>query len=176
MSERVRAISPDTDPSQPAYERLFGPFRARVTGYLNRLTGGNRADAEDLAQDTFLAAYQQRETFRDGANPLAYLMGIARRRWRDSNRSRHETEELDAETVSEAASSAQLIDRLTLQNALARLSEPERRALELTAVEGRTYREAAAILGEPEGTLKWRVHEATRKLRILLLDGEGENR
>ena len=167
----MHTTPPKTESVPSEFERLFGPFRARITGYLSRLTG-SRADAEDLTQDTLLAAYQQQGRFRPGAAPLAYLMGIARRRWRDSRRSRHETGELDEDTVAQADDTPQWIDGLTLKAALARLPEPERRALELTAIEGRTYKEAAQILGEPVGTLKWRVHEAVRHLRVFLSNAE----
>jgi RNA polymerase sigma-70 factor (ECF subfamily) len=153
------------------FERRFGPFRSRVTSYLSRLTG-SRADAEDLTQETLLSAFQQQEGFRMGAAPLPYLLGIARRRWRDRRRSQHENIVLEDNTIPHADATPQLIEALTLRAALARLSEAERRVLELTAVQGRTYKEAAAILGEPAGTLKWRVHVAFRKLRILLSDEE----
>lgn len=175
MSSETRPERPPSSSTGSDFERVFGPLRARVTGYLCRLTGGNRTEAEDLAQDTLLAAYRQQEGFRSGANPVAYLMGIARRRWRDGNRSRREAEELDEGTVTASDATPEWIDRLTLRAALDRLPEAERRALELTAIEGHTYTEAARLLGEPAGTLKWRVYEATRKLRALLAEGDDAN-
>jgi RNA polymerase sigma-70 factor, ECF subfamily len=170
-----RPARPANPVRSPEYDRDFGPLRARVTGYLCRLTGGDRAAAEDLAQETLLAAYRQQGDFRAGANPLAYLMGIARRRWRDGNRGKAAEARGADDTATDAAepdATPEWIDRLTLRAALDRLPEAERRALEVTAVEGHTYAEAARILGEPAGTLKWRVHEATRKLRVLLAEGE----
>ncbi|WP_309706868.1 RNA polymerase sigma factor [Armatimonas sp.] len=149
------------------FERRFAPLRAKLVGYLSRRTP-DTAEAEDVAQETLLAAYHQQDAFRNDAAPLPYLLGIARRRLRDRQRSRHQTEQLkdDAQNLPDAT--PQLIDSLTLKSALAKLSEAERRVLELTAIEGRTYKEAAAILREPVGTLKWRVHSAVKTLRTIL--------
>ena len=157
------------------FERRFAPLRARIIGYLNRRTSDS-AEAEDVAQETLLVAYHQQAQFRKDAAPLPYLLGIARRRLRDRQRSRHATEQLDDDSQSQADTTPQLLDSLTLQSALAKLPEPARRALELTAIEGRTYKEAAAILGEPVGTLKWRVHSAVKTLRTILSEEETKTR
>ena len=153
------------------FERRFAPLRAKLVGYLNRRTTDS-AEAEDVAQETLLAAYHQQNTFRQDAAPLPYLLGIARRRLRDRQRSRHTTEFLVDETHTQPDTTPQLIASLTLRSALAKLPEAERRVLELTAIEGRTYKEAAAILGEPVGTLKWRVHTAVKTLRTILSEEE----
>ena len=157
------------------FERRFAPFRAKLVGYLNRRTPDS-AEAEDVAQETLLAAYHQQESFRKDAAPLPYLLGIARRRLRDRQRSRHTTELLDDETQSQPDAMPQLIDSLTLKSALAKLPEAERRVIELTAIQGRTYKESAAILGEPVGTLKWRVHSAVKTLRTILSEEETRTR
>jgi RNA polymerase sigma-70 factor (ECF subfamily) len=63
-----------------------------------------------------------------------------------------------------------------LYEALARgidsLSETLRTTLVLVCIDGRSHEEAAAILGAPEGTIAWRVHEARKKLRRYI-SGEG---
>jgi RNA polymerase sigma-70 factor (ECF subfamily) len=129
-----------------------------------------------VAQETLLAAYHQQDQFRKDAAPLPYLLGIARRRLWDRQRSRHATEQLEDDTQSQPDATPTLIDSLTLQSALAKLPEAERRVLELTAIEGRTYKEAAALLGEPVGTLKWRVHAAVKTLRTILSEEETTTR
>jgi RNA polymerase sigma-70 factor, ECF subfamily len=157
------------------FERRFAPLRAKLVGYLSRRTPDS-AEAEDVAQETLLAAYHQQDQFRKDAAPLPYLLGIARRRLRDRQRSRHQTEVLEDETQTQPDTTPQLIDSLSLQSALAKLPEAERRVLELTAIEGRTYKEAAVILGEPVGTLKWRVHSAVKTLRTILSEEETKTR
>ena len=63
-----------------------------------------------------------------------------------------------------------------LYEALARgidaLSETLRTTLVLVCIDGRSHEEAAAILGAPEGTIAWRIHEARKKLRRNI-SGEG---
>jgi RNA polymerase sigma-70 factor (ECF subfamily) len=58
------------------------------------------------------------------------------------------------------------------------LSETLRTTLILVCIDGRTHEEASHILGAPEGTIAWRVHEARRKLREYMgargFDPEGE--
>jgi RNA polymerase sigma-70 factor (ECF subfamily) len=151
-----------------AFNRLFDQYSPRVLGYLIRLTG-SRADAEDLTQETFLAAYAGRAGWRGEAQALAWLLGIARRRWRDRSRKAViAAGSLLEETLLLPDPTSEVDTAAVLTEAMSRLSEMEREVLLLTAVEGLTYPEAAVVLGEPVGTVKWRVHQATRKLRRIL--------
>jgi RNA polymerase sigma-70 factor (ECF subfamily) len=158
-----------------AFDQLYADLAPRVMGYVLRLNGGGRAEAEDIVQETFLAAFTGRSSFTGRSQPLAWLLGIARRRWRDDHRTRRlDTVPLDAEETDGAlACPAEQITRsVVLERAMARLPLPEREALVLVAVQGLTYREAADILHEPIGTVKWRVHEATKRMRCLLAGWE----
>jgi RNA polymerase sigma-70 factor (ECF subfamily) len=158
------------DPS--AFDRLYASFAPRVLAYLLRLTGGSRADAEDLTQETFLAAYSTRSEI-SGGDALAWLFGVARRRQRDNFRARSARPETSAAESGEIADVAPPIPEATarkvvLQEALNQLSLPEREAILLVVVQGLTYAEAATVMEEPAGTVKWRVHSGTRRLRRLL--------
>ena len=170
---------PDATPRAPilsgdprAFDRLYAEFAPRVLGYLLPLTGGRRAEAEDLVQETFLAAYAHRDTFRGRSQPLAWLLGIARRRWRDGRRgTAREIHSIDTPNGVEPAvegHAEQVTRATTLEWALTRLKEEEREIVLLVTVQGLSYREAAEILEQPVGTLKWRAHEALRHLRTLL--------
>lgn len=155
-----------------AFDRLFDEYGPRVLGYLLRLTG-SRTDAEDLTQETFLAAYGGCAGWGGKSQPLAWLLGIAWRRWRDRGRRRAVlSEPLTDDAVASRDPCEGVPTAVVLHEALDRLGEAEREALLLTAVEGLTYAEAARVLGEPVGTVKWRVHQATRKLRHLLSRAE----
>jgi RNA polymerase sigma factor (sigma-70 family) len=57
-----------------------------VLGILLRLTNGDRAEAEDLTQETFVAAFQGQKGYSGRVPVRAWLVGIAARRWRDSLR------------------------------------------------------------------------------------------
>ncbi|MBC8139454.1 MAG: RNA polymerase sigma factor, partial [Fibrella sp.] len=135
-------------------------------------TGGSRAEAEDLTQETFLAAYSSRSDFA-GINPLAWLFGVARRRQRDAFRAasvRPATVPVESTEIMDATQpvSETVTRRIVLQTTLDTLDAPERDAILLVIVQGLTYAEAAIITQEPVGTVKWRVHSGTKRLRFLL--------
>lgn len=165
-----------------AFDTLFERHAAQVLGFLLPLTG-SRAEAEDLVQDVFLAAYHSHATFGGRSKPVSWLLGIAVRRWRDGGRrGRLDILALDDSAAGEcergfprkAALDDQVLAAVTLSQALSALTPPFREALLLVASQGFTYREAADILGEPVGTVKWRVSEASRRMRALLTAGEEE--
>jgi RNA polymerase sigma-70 factor, ECF subfamily len=162
---------------QHAFREIYNLHAPRVMTFLTRLTG-DRAEAEDLLQEVFVAAYQGRDGFKGTTKMLGWLLGIAVRRWRDRRR-RHSPEIADVgqdgvEAFADESASARVEDgvvaSITLDEALGLLDPLYREALLLVAGQGLTYAEAAAITGEPIGTVKWRVSIATRKLRQQLLD------
>ena len=168
----MRKTSPATDP----FACLFERFGGEILGLLMRLTRGDRAEAEDLTQETFMAAFQGQKSY-SGRVPLrAWLAGIAVRRLRDSQRRPRPksvvlaTMELPAPSRTER----EVPERVVLESALSALSEAQQTAVLLVLVQGLTYKEAAAALGEPEGTVKWRVSEACKKLRASLSESERE--
>ena len=164
-----------------AFDLLFERHAPQVLGFLRNLTG-SRAEAEDLTQDVFLAAYSAHASFEGRAKPVSWLLGIAVRRWRDcGRRGRLLMSSLDENSAKSSLSrqpapDTQVIEAVTLSAALLVLTPPNRAALLLVASSGFTYREAAEILGEPVGTVKWRVSESSRKMReILMQKGEEQN-
>ena len=68
-------------------------------------------------------------------------------------------------TVDPAGDAAQSELYAALAQGIDELSETLRTTLVLVCIDGRSHEEAAAILGAPEGTIAWRVHEARRKLK-----------
>lgn len=185
------APNPERDPSPAqvragsaaAFDSLFARYAPRVMGYALRMTGGDRAEAEDMVSETFLAGYAGRATYQGRSRPLAWLLGIASRRWRDKKRKPcpkvvpFAAEDEEAGGTTEGPEKT-VVQSLTLNAALDHLEPLYREALLLVAVQGLTYREAAEVMGEPVGTVKWRVHEATRRMRGLLETSEtaGEKR
>lgn len=166
-----------------AFDALFERNGPQVLGFLLSLTG-SRAEAEDLVQEVFLAAYHAHASFKGRVKPVSWLLGIAVRRWRDcGRRGRLEIvalndysagSEFERGFPQQASPERQALNTLTLSQALSHLALPYREALLLVASQGFTYREVAEILGEPVGTVKWRVSEASRKMRALLKEGEEE--
>ena len=150
------------------FDALYAACAPRVQSYLFLLTGEWTA-AEDLMQETFLAAYAARHTYQGKSQPLAWLLGIARRRWRDKERVVRPKHVLLSEEIEETSDVAEQVVRAAhLECSLLKLEIIAREAVLLVLGQGLTYAEAADVLNEPVGTVKWRVHTATRTLRQLL--------
>lgn len=156
-----------------AFRDLYDAYGGRLYGYALRLTG-DRQEAEDLVQETFVAAYAGRASFVGRAKLLSWLLGIETRRWRDrTRRASLPTVALD-ETAQQPGVERGVVDRACITLALSRLEPPFREALLLVRSQGLTYAEAARITGEPEGTVKWRVYEAARSVQKFLKGIDGE--
>lgn len=161
-----------------AFGELVRQHQSAVRGFLRRLTGGRHALADDLAQETFLAAYRDLARFRGGSAFPTWLLGIAYNQFRSSRRRERETIEWTGEVPAAAAlpgyegtvpaASAAVDLQQDLAAALAQLSSDERAAIHLCYAEGLTHEEAAGVLGAPLGTVKTHVLRAKEKLRRLL--------
>ena len=149
-----------------AFETLVRQRQSPLRGFLRRLTRGDHALADDLAQDTFLDAWRSIDRFRGESSFASWLARIAYRRYLMWARKR-KLEPLDEDT--EIATSDPPPDlRLDLEKAMTRLSLPERAALTLCYAQEYTNEEAADILEVPLGTLKSHVARGREKLRKLL--------
>ena len=139
----------------------------------------DRALAEELVQEVFLKLWQDPERFDPGRGSLrAFLMATvhsraidvvraesARRAREDRHDRLHPEPPYDLEReVVELTLAEQVHD------AFAVLSDDERRAIELAYLEGHTYREVAALLDQPEGTVKSRIRVGLRRLRDTLVE------
>ena len=159
-----------------AFGALVDRHRAAV--YRAALAATGRAsEAEDVAQEAFLTAYQKIASYREEASFKTWLLTIAWRRALSRRRSlaarwrrfvsteAHEAPAADGKTRTQegaliAAEMAAHVRRLV--GALpSRLRDP----LLLSASGDHTYREIAALLAIPEGTAKYRVSEARRRLK-----------
>ncbi len=152
--------------------RAFGELVARhqsaVRGLLRRLTGGDVAQSDDLAQETFLRAYRGLRGYRGGAKFSSWLYRIACNVFFSRDRGSREAplEPLALESGStELALPDFVLERHDLEKALASLKPRERAALVLTYANELTHEEAAVVLDCPVGTLKTHVARAKEKLR-----------
>ncbi len=154
----------------------------------------DHAEAEDVAQETFVRAYQALARFDGRSEPYTWFYRIAVNlslntlRSRRSSRVGGDVDDPRLESVlAERRPSAHAdppgdAARKELYGALCagidELSDTLRTTLIVVCIDGRSHEEASAILGAPEGTIAWRVHEARRKLREFMLargfDLEGE--
>ena len=137
----------------------------------------NAQDADDLVQITAERALARADQFRPGHSVAGWLFGILRNAWIDEGRSRRRREtllepEALAERVGDPAAGSDP-ELLCLQNALARLPEDQRLAVALVLVEGLSYKEAAAIMNVPVGTLTSRLARGREALQSMLSEPAG---
>jgi RNA polymerase sigma-70 factor (ECF subfamily) len=133
--------------------------------------------AEDLTQETFTAAWEKIATFQGRSTLATWLHRIAYTKYIDAQRAERRAAGMRERLTMPKASPADPLDTVTaddeaerLYRALDGLDPPERTLLVLHYLQGLSYREMAAVLDEPTGTVKWRTGEALHRLRALLSD------
>jgi RNA polymerase sigma-70 factor, ECF subfamily len=145
---------------------LYDDHADAVYRFSLRLCCGRHADAEDLTQETFVAAMDSWKRFLGKSTVRTWLFRIALYRHQAQTRRTAPTQVALLETVPTSENlAAQAMLRLTLSDALATLPDILHEAFILVKCEGMTYREAATLLGVPQGTVQSRVHEACCRLR-----------
>lgn len=128
----------------------------------------DRALAEDCTQETFLRAWRARDSFdRDIAAERTWLFAIARNVIRDAQRaqSRRPLTVPDDDAPEAPAPGADPLDRLSLVEGLAKLSDDHRAVIVAIHLDGLSYQDASAASGVPVGTLRTRAFYALRALR-----------
>ena len=135
--------------------------------------------AEEVVQEVFLRLWDSPDKFDPARGSLrSYLLAQSHGRAVDllrSESSRRGREERDALRTAEAGYDLEhevwdLAVADHVRDAMAELPEGEREAIRLAYFGGHTYREVAAILGEPEGTVKSRIRSGLRRMRGVLAD------
>jgi len=163
-----------------AFERLSGAYADRVFMLVLRLLG-DRAEAEDVAQEVMLRAWRGIANFRGRSSYFTWLYRIA---VNEANRALEKRarrpagvplspDELQlpapaAEEPSRQAEASEL--RMALGRALAELPAPLRTAIVLRDVEGLSTPEAAEIAGTGQAAFKSRLHQARMRVRAAIGD------
>ena len=172
-----------------AFSDLVRRHQSAVRATLRRLTAGNHALADDLAQETFMLAYRNIKSFRQEAQFSTWLYRIttnafladARRRKEDllGDRDLELTTEGDDEGAApaEAAGSDHARGatlRIDIDRALAVLSDAERAAIVHCYHNDLSHEEAAIALNCPVGTVKTHILRAKAKLKSRLAGWESQ--
>jgi RNA polymerase sigma-70 factor (ECF subfamily) len=159
-----------------AFEELFRLHRRLVYGLCLRMTQ-DVAEAEDVTQEVFVLLFRKIGGFRGEASFTTWLHRLTVNqvlmRFRKTKSRREdalEDEDLQPHESVRAVSpkASQLIDRVALEGAIAKLPPGYRAAFILHDVEGYEHEEVARILGCAVGTSKSQLHKARTKLRKLL--------
>ncbi len=146
---------------------------------------GNVDDADDVTQQVFVSAWRSRHTLQPSATALpAWLVGICRHRIAD----RYAQRARDANVLARAGGSASsrteqrgepraadaVLDRLTVEEALAELPEPRRTIVRLAFLQDLTHRQISEHLELPLGTVKSHVRRGLLHLRDEMGVDDGE--
>jgi RNA polymerase sigma factor (sigma-70 family) len=154
-----------------AFGELVRRHQSATRHFLRHLTGGDAALADDLAQETFVRAWQSLGRFAGHSNFSTWLLGIAHNHWRNARRKQRTVpiEPGHLANLEPVPSSAPLSDlRNDLGRALGTLADEERTALHLCYQQGLSHSEIADVLHWPVGTVKTHINRGKDKLRPLL--------
>ena len=136
--------------------------------------------AHEALHDTFVAVWHRPDAFRGDGDVGAWLWGIAVRQLIDRLRRRAQPTPVTTQALSALSPTVRsaedevlvAVEHGPVGDALRALSPELRQALQATVVDGLTTREAAQLLGIPEGTVKSRTRLARAQLRERLVGGE----
>lgn len=145
----------------------------RMRRFARSLTG-NPHDADDLVQTAVERALARSSQWRKEQSLDAWVFGIVRNAWIDELRSRRRrwkifAPETDGYEAIDGSASDQ-VETVSVEAAMARLPENQRVAVSLVLVEGLSYKEAAAVLEVPIGTVTSRLARGRDALQRMLGD------
>lgn len=192
IEERVLIARAALTGDGQAFGRLVHEYQGTVRRLLCSLAGGDKATADDLAQETFIRAWQSIGSFRQLSSFATWLHRIAYRLWLDHCKSataRRETVSLDdgwqsddpdgalmpTLAAAERSLQADLHDELQardraylVRQAMLRLSETERTCLTLFYLEDMSTRRIATLTGIAESTVRCHLSRGRARLRAIL--------
>ena len=171
-----------------AFGRLVRMHQRRVYACALQMLA-DAGEAEDAVQETFLRAWRAIDRFQGSSQLSTWLYRICVNVCLNTIRRRRRVDAADiadpripdpsadpTQGRNDPALSAESQDLYRrLAAALDELSESLRTTVILVLIQGLPHREAAEILGCPEGTVAWRIHEARRRLRTLLAPPESDD-
>jgi RNA polymerase sigma-70 factor (ECF subfamily) len=161
-----------------ALEELYRRHGASCVGLARRVLT-DRVLAEEVVQEVFVRAWRAPERFDPARGSMrSFLLAQVHGRAVDllraenSRRAREAKDALRSPQVSDDLEREvlELVQGEAVRAALATLAEGERAAIELAYFGGHTYKEVAALLEQPEGTVKSRIRSGLLRLRAALID------
>jgi RNA polymerase sigma-70 factor (ECF subfamily) len=154
------------------FSELYGRYRVRVFTFLLRMTG-DRETAEDLLQETFLAAMRNADQFDRSRSFLSWLFGIAHKRAIDHFRHLKVEHDHSADAGDSVGSRIEAPDeelsgrnlRHWISKAVEQLEPSQREVFMLREVGGVPFKDIAEIMGCPLNTALGRMRLALKSIR-----------
>ncbi len=160
-----------------AFSSLYASQQPRLLNYATGLLAGDRAAAEDVVDDAFVAIWQQAGRFEDRGSAEGWLLHIVRNKAIDHIRRTSRAPLAGADEIERHHSMSDRtsqfepeknIEAFELRRVLERLSSEHREVIWLCYFEERPLAEIAALVGCPEGTVKTRLFHARKAMRGFL--------
>lgn len=159
-----------------AFSTLVRKYQQPIRQFLLRLTLGDTALTDDLAQEVFISLYKKISTYRAESSFSTWLHTIAYRRFLNERRKLHYSEEtaiLDYECADLCAFGAE--PAIMVERLLSHLTLAERTCLTLAYSAGFSHPEIVAITELPLGTVKSHISRAKTKLSKWLEQSQEQN-
>ena len=159
-----------------AFEELVRTYEAPVYRLALRMCGGRAEDAQEVAQEAFLAAWRGLPRFRGQCRFSSWLYKLTANAAVDHlRREKRRPAAVPLENAGEPADphtpQEELERREEIERGLSALSPEHREVLLLRQMQGLSYQEIGAALSLEEGTVKSRISRAKRQLRTILAEG-----
>ena len=154
--------------AEKAFAELYARHSSRVFAFCRRFLG-NKEEAQDIFQDTFIRFHQSASKDREMTNVPAFLLTIARNlcvNYKRRERTDVSFEEYMYESEDDTNERKELLG--ILKTAVSNLSEEYREVFILREYDGLSYAEIAKVTNEKLPTVKVRIHRAKQKIREAL--------
>src|SRR5580658_5137653 len=159
LSRDARLLAAIARGDRRSFELLYADYAPRVLRFAYRMIR-DQSKAEEVTNDVMLDVWKGAKNFEGRSSPATWILGVARHRTLNAVRGRtlsltgleEASEVADAGPGPEARVDASRLGE-RLQAAVDRLSAEHREVIELTFVEGKSYREIAEIAHCPENTI-----------------------
>ncbi|MCV9993065.1 MULTISPECIES: ECF RNA polymerase sigma factor SigK [Paeniglutamicibacter] len=163
--------------NESAFEELYDRLSPQVFGLVRRILK-DQAQSEEVTQEVFVEAWQQASRYDSArGKAITWLLTLAHRRAVDRVRASQASKDRDLrQGIKEFQASYDDVEETAIQHdesrrviqALERLSETQRDAIQLAYFGGYTHIEVAELLKIPVGTAKTRIRDGMNKLRDLM--------
>ena len=147
----------------PAFRLLYERHAERVFRFAMSIVRRTHL-AEEVLQETMIVVWRRAKTFKGDSKVSTWILGIARNLAFNLLRKEKRGDRLPEEKPGEGNPAKQVETAVQIERALQTLPDHHREVMHLVFYEDMNLREAAEVLGIPEGTVKSRMHHARKAL------------